>query len=83
MKCISCGCESHSSKFNHFIDLTSAVGHYCFVIVKDVPCYECSDCGEQFVTGEVMKQLDIISANFKNAVKAEVAVVNYADSVAG
>lgn len=32
----------------------------CIVIVKNVPCEECSDCGEKYFSDEVMKKLEVI-----------------------
>ena len=46
------------STFNHFIDLSEQVGRPCFIIVKNVPCYICTECGEQFIDGKTMERLE-------------------------
>ena len=69
-------------KFNHFIDLSEQVGRPCFIIVKNVPCYICTECGEQFIDGKTMERLEEITDRILNAQCMEVAVVNFADGVA-
>ena len=70
------------STFNHFIDLSEQVGRPCFIIVKNVPCYVCTECGEQFIDGKTMERLEEITDRILNAQCMEVAVVNFADGVA-
>ena len=81
MKCIKCTKPSDKSTFNHFIDLSNKVGRPCFIIVKDVPCYVCTECGERFVDGETLERLEEITDRVRNALCTEVAVLNYTDSV--
>ena len=82
MKCIKCARPSEKSTFNHFIDLSDQVDRPCFVIVKGVPCYLCTECGERFIDGETMERLEEITDRVKDGLCMEVAVVNFADSVA-
>lgn len=75
MKCVKCSKSGDESVFNHFIDLSEEVGHHCFVIIKDVPCYVCRECGERFVDGKTMERLDAIAECVKNDLHTEVAVI--------
>ena len=70
------------STFNHFIDLSEQVGRPCFIIVKNVPCYVCTECGEQFIDGKTVERLEDITDRILNAHCMEAAVVNFADGVA-
>ena len=76
MTCFFCKgtlCESTTA---HMIEL----GH-SILVVKNVPCRRCAQCGEVTLSSDVMEQLDALAALFQNAM-AEVAVVNYAEKTA-
>ena len=48
----------------------------CLIIIKNVPCVECEQCGEKFFTDEVAEILDkIISAAKKFS--QEISVIDY------
>ena len=48
----------------------------CLIIIKNVPCIECEQCGEKFYTDEVATILDkIISATKK--ISQEISVIDY------
>lgn len=53
----------------------------CIIIIKNVPCLKCSQCGEPVYTGVVIKQLERI-VNALKASLTEIAVVIYSDKVA-
>lgn len=77
MKCFKCKGEMRQSTTTHFVDLKK-----CIVIVKNVPCLECSKCGETLYTDEVAKRLDDIVKTV-SSLMTEIAVVEYtADKVA-
>lgn len=77
MKCFECKGEMKQSTTTHFVDLKK-----CIVIVKNVPCLECSKCGETLYTDEVAKRLDDIVKTV-SSLMTEIAVVEYtADNVA-
>lgn len=68
-------------------DMTEATTTYmkdfgkCIVIVKNVPCNKCTQCGEISYNGTVIAQLEKIIAQLENAL-TEIAVVNYPNNVA-
>lgn len=53
----------------------------CIVIIKNVPCHKCPQCGEISYTGTVVKQIEKIIEGLSNTM-TEVAIVNYKGNVA-
>ena len=52
----------------------------CTIIIKNVPCLECTQCGERYFTMEVSRQLEKIVQNARKIAK-ELLITDY-DSVA-
>ena len=48
----------------------------CIVIIKNVPCLKCEQCGAVVIDGNVAARLESIVAGFEKAL-TEIAVVNY------
>ena len=70
--CMYCKCDELTDSF------TTHVVNYknCLIIIKNVPCMECVQCGEKFYTNEVAQQLDkIVSAAKKFS--QEISVIDY------
>ena len=76
MKCFFCKDEMTEGKTTHVVEL-----HNCVVVVRNVPCLKCDQCGQVFMSGNVVKALERIVSALQNAM-TEVAVVNYSDKVA-
>ena len=74
--CFFCKGDSRPSTVTHMIEL-----EHCILIVKNVPCHRCSQCGEVTFDSNVIEQLDALAAHFENAM-TEVAVVNCAPKTA-
>lgn len=49
----------------------------CYIIIKNVPCTKCTQCGEEFLSGDVVKKIELITAKLKEML-TEVAIVDYA-----
>jgi len=60
----------------HVVDLEK-----CIIIIKNVPCLKCEQCGEVTYTGIVVKQLEKIVDLLSNSL-TEIAIVNYGNEVA-
>ena len=60
--------QSHTT---YMVDLKD-----CIIIVKNVPCMECSDCGEKYFSDEVMEKLEAIVNNAKK-IASEVFVTDF------
>jgi len=48
----------------------------CLIIIRNVPCVECAQCGERYYTDEVAQQLDKIVSQTKNFAQ-EISVIDY------
>lgn len=49
----------------------------CVVVVKNVPCSECTQCGEKFYSDEVADNLENIINNVRSQPQ-ELAMIDYA-----
>ena len=76
MTCILCKGRMIQKTTSDFTDLGS-----CMIIIKNVPCLECEQCGEKAFTMETVKQIELIIAGVKNSL-TEIAIVNYSDKAA-
>ena len=76
MTCFMCKGSMQESTTTHVVDLGQ-----CIIIIKNVPCFKCSQCGETSFTGTVAAQIEKIVDTLSAAV-TEIAVVNYPDRVA-
>lgn len=71
MTCFFCKGKMENSTTTFMVQLES-----CIVIVKNVPCFKCDQCGEESFSFEVTKRLEKIIDKCKEAL-TEIAVVNY------
>ncbi len=46
------------------------------IIIRHVPCYKCSQCGEVVYSGSVVERLEQITEQLEKTL-TEIAVVNY------
>lgn len=76
MNCFYCKGELENSTTTHVVTLEN-----CIIIVKNVPCTRCTQCGETFFDDDVADKLETIVKELRAAV-TEIAVVNFTDKVA-
>jgi len=76
MTCFFCKGSLNESTTNHFVDLGSTM-----IIIKNVPCDKCGQCGEVVYTGVTIKRIEQIVDTLKSSL-TEIAVVYYSDKVA-
>ncbi len=70
--CVYCKCETvQNSVTTHVVNYKG-----CIIVIKNVPCEECEQCGEKFYTDEVAEKLEMIVDVAKNLMQ-EVAVLDY------
>lgn len=69
--CYKCSGEFQPSITTHFVNIQG-----CIIVVKNVPCLECSQCGEILYTDEVAKRLDEIVKAI-NKLKIAISVLDY------
>ena len=48
----------------------------CIIVIKNVPCLECDQCGEKYYTDEVTERLELIVDMAKKLMQ-EIAVIDY------
>lgn len=48
----------------------------CYIIIKNVPCQTCDQCGEEFITGATMLKIESIIEKLKSML-TEIAVVDF------
>jgi len=71
MSCFFCKGEMKSSITNHVVNLKN-----CIIIIKNVPCNECVQCGETFYDDVVAMTLERIINDLKSIV-TDVAIFEY------
>ena len=76
MECIICRGTMTKNHTTDFTDLGT-----CMVIIKNVPCLKCDQCGETVYTGSVFKEIEKIIDGVRGTL-VEIAVINYSDKVA-
>ena len=74
--CFYCKGNLKDDNTAHFANLES-----CMVIIKNVPCQSCEQCGEVIYSGTVIRRLEQIVKALKNSL-TEIAVVTYSDIAA-
>ena len=48
----------------------------CFLIIKNVPCSKCTQCGEEYLNGVTLQKIEVIIEKFKTML-TEIAIVDY------
>lgn len=55
MKCFSCAAKMEAAFTTYSIDVESGV-----IVIRHVPCFKCTECGEIFFSAEVLEKLEKI-----------------------
>ncbi|MCM1328654.1 MAG: type II toxin-antitoxin system MqsA family antitoxin [Ruminococcus sp.] len=71
MNCFFCKGDMQESTTTYFEQLENSI-----VIIKNVPCLKCVQCGETAYTAAVSERIEEITAQLEKAF-TEIAVVNY------
>lgn len=70
--CMLCKCDTvKQSMTTHVVNYNGSV-----IVIKNVPCEECEQCGEIFYTDEVVERLEIIVDDAKKLLQ-EISVFDY------
>ena len=66
------------------LSVTTHVVNYkgCIIIVKNVPCEECEQCGEKYYSDEVAQKLERI-ADMAKKLMQELSVLDYSKAAEG
>lgn len=71
MVCMECGAGAEKGYTTSVTDLGD-----CLLIVRNVPCYKCTECNAILYTGDVIKRLEEIAEQAKGFTQ-EISIVNY------
>ncbi len=71
MKCANCGANAQKGVTTSVTDLGN-----CLIIVRNVPCYKCSECNEIIYTADVVQRLEEIISSAQKLMQ-EISVVDY------
>ena len=74
MVCMECGANAEKGYTTSVTDLGN-----CLLIVRNVPCYKCTECNEVIYMGDVIKRLEEIAEQAKLFTQ-EICIVNYSDA---
>ena len=70
--CMFCRCEIVTlGVTTHVVNYNGAI-----IVIKNVPCEECEQCGEKFYTDEVAEKLEKM-VNLAKKMMQEIAVLDY------
>ncbi len=72
MKCGICGSATEKGYTTSVTDLGD-----CLVIVRNVPCFKCTECNEISYTADVVERLEEIVKNASRLAQ-EISIVDYA-----
>lgn len=71
--CMLCKCDTvRQTTTVHVVNYKG-----CVIVVKNVPCEECEQCGEKFYTDEVAERLESLVNSAKKLLQ-EISVIDYA-----
>lgn len=74
--CMFCKCDTvKNSTTTHVVNCNN-----CIIVIKNVPCEECEQCGEKYYTDEVAEKIERI-VDLAKQMMQEIAVLDY-DNVA-
>ena len=76
MTCFFCKGTLADDFTNHFVNLNPSM-----IIIKNVPCQKCDQCGEVVYGGIILRRIEQIVKTLKNSL-TEIAVVNYSEKAA-
>ncbi len=71
MNCCYCGGDMAATTTTYFEQLENTI-----VIIKNVPCHKCKQCGEIVYNALVVERLEQITKQLQKTL-TEIAVVNY------
>lgn len=73
MRCMSCKYgEMQNAVTTYFTQLNR-----CYVIIENVPCLKCLQCGEEFLTAEVAEKIDDILDGLEK-IASKIFILDYA-----
>lgn len=76
MKCLICKNGTiQDAKTTYFAKL-----EHCYIIIENVPCMKCEQCGEEFIDGVTLLKIENIIEKLKSMI-TKIAVVDFRTAV--
>lgn len=72
MRCLLCKSDNMIEARHTYI----AQLEKCYVIIENVPCYECTQCGEVVYSSSVMEKIDDILDKVKS-IESKIFIMDY------
>lgn len=73
MRCMSCKYgEMQESTTTYFVEL-----NHCYVIIENVPCLKCEQCGEEFFRDSVAEKIETMLESIEK-VASKIFIMDYA-----
>ena len=74
MRCPKCGVVTERGFTTSVTDLGK-----CLIIVRNVPCYKCSECSEIVYTADVVQHLEKIIETAKKLMQ-QISIIDYSEA---
>lgn len=74
MKCSVCGASAEKGVTTSVTDLGN-----CLIIVRNVPCYKCSECNDIIYTADVVQRLEKIVEAAKKLMQ-QISIIDYSQA---
>jgi len=74
MRCPECGAAVEKGVTTSVTDLGK-----CLIIVRNVPCYKCSECNEIIYTADVVQHLEQIIETAKSLMQ-QISIIDYSEA---
>lgn len=70
--CMFCKCDTvKETTTTHVVNYKD-----CIIVIKNVPCEECEQCGEKFYTDQVAQQLEVLVEAAKHLMQ-DISIIDY------
>lgn len=77
MTCLSCKTgDMESSITSYFVELEK-----CMIIIKNVPCLKCVQCGDTFFSATIAEQIEDITSKAEQ-IASELMIIDFQNKVA-
>ena len=71
MLCANCGARAEKGFTTSVTDLGN-----CLIIIRNVPCYKCTQCNEVIYAGDVLKKTEEIIEHCRKMMQ-EISIIDY------
>ena len=74
MNCYACKGDTQKSTTTYMTECNG-----CYIIIKNVPCSKCTQCGEEYLNGITLQKIESIIERLKS-IFTEIAVIDYTNA---